>query len=129
MTIKRTTKGITVSVDSAYLPEQSRPRLSQFIHGYQIKIENHSKQTVQLLRRHWYIKNEIGEIREVEGEGVIGQCPILKPTASHAYTSYCPLDTEMGAMWGYYTMEDKQTGEEFEVEVPEFQLIAPLKLN
>ena len=95
-----TTNGITVSVETQYMPFHSNPRRGKFIFGYHITIENGSLHTVQLLSRHWVICDSDGQVREVSGDGVVGLQPVLAPGESHAYDSYCDLGTEMGKMSG-----------------------------
>jgi len=67
------TNGITVAVETNYLPNHSDTRASSYVFGYHIMIENGSPHTVQLLRRHWYITDGAAQLREVEGEGVVGE--------------------------------------------------------
>ncbi len=124
-----TTNGITVSVETQYMPFHSNPRRGKFIFGYHISIENGSPNTVQLLRRHWVIRDSDGQVREVEGEGVIGLQPVLLPGESHAYDSYCDLSTEFGKMSGTYLMTRRDDDSLFEVTIPEFRMVAPFKLN
>ncbi|MCS6821726.1 MAG: Co2+/Mg2+ efflux protein ApaG [Microscillaceae bacterium] len=124
-----TTEGVQVSVKTAYQAAHSQPRANHFVFSYHITIENKSNYTVQLLRRHWYIYDSNGEVNEVEGEGVIGQQPILEPKEKHQYTSACVLETGMGKMRGYYLMERIADGKLFKVQIPEFMLIAPFLNN
>jgi ApaG protein len=124
-----TTKGIKISVETHYHEKHSRPVDQKFVFIYQITIENKSNTTVQLLRRHWYIFDSTGMIREVEGEGVIGKQPILKPGESHEYVSWSPLQSEMGKMYGYFLMLDHAKDSQFKVPVPEFKLVSPFKMN
>ncbi|MDO8367002.1 MAG: Co2+/Mg2+ efflux protein ApaG [Saprospiraceae bacterium] len=123
------TNGITVTVETNYLPHHSDPREDRFIFGYHIMIENGSSHTVQLLRRHWYIIDAAAQIREVEGEGVVGEQPILSPGERYEYASYCDLSTEMGKMRGHYLMTRSEEDLLFKVEIPEFRMIVPSKLN
>jgi ApaG protein len=123
------TQGITVTVEHQYLPEHSDQRDSRFVFGYHIRIENGSTFTVQLLRRHWYITDAASQIREVEGEGVVGEQPVLLPGEQYQYTSYCDLNTDMGKMRGTYLMTRREDGTFFEVEIPEFRMVAPSRLN
>lgn len=123
------TNGIKVSVDAFYQPSYSKPLKSRFIFSYLITIENLSRKTVQLLRRHWIILDSKGVVREVEGDGVIGRQPILKPGQTHQYSSWSHLMTEMGKMRGFFTMRNKSDQKEFKVNIPEFKLIAPFKNN
>jgi len=124
-----TTHNITVRVTAQYLPKQSNPRARRFLFGYYISIENGSQHTVQLLGRRWVITNAGGEVRVVEGPGVVGQQPVLAPGDAHQYASYCEMDTEVGAMVGTYLMQRTDTGELFEVRIPRFLLVTPAKMN
>ena len=100
-----------------------------FLFSYHISIDNKSEYVVQLLRRHWYIFDSCGEYREVEGEGVVGEYPILAPGDVYEYESACNLTTEIGKMSGTYLMERKIGKVPFKVRIPEFELIVPHKLN
>ncbi|MEL6636322.1 MAG: Co2+/Mg2+ efflux protein ApaG [Bacteroidota bacterium] len=124
-----TTKGITISVKTRYHQEHSEPARHKYIFSYRVNIKNESDHSVQLLRRHWFIFDSNGIRREVEGEGVIDQQPILHPGESYEYLSWCPLLTGIGRMWGTYLMQRQADGEEFRVRIPEFQLIVPAFLN
>lgn len=125
----KTTEGVKVTVTTNYLPDYSSPVQQHFVFAYRIKIENNSEFTVKLLRRHWYIHDTTGTVREVEGEGVVGQQPTLEPGESHEYVSGCNLKTGIGKMRGTYLMERLVDGRQFDVTIPEFTLIVPYKLN
>ncbi|SNR39779.1 MULTISPECIES: Co2+/Mg2+ efflux protein ApaG [Hymenobacter] len=124
-----TTQGVTVSVTTNYLPDYSSPGQEHYVFAYKIDIRNDSEFTVKLLRRHWYIYDANGMVREVEGEGVVGQQPILEPGESHQYVSGCNLKSGLGKMRGTYQMERLMDGSEFAVEIPEFTLVVPYRLN
>ena len=123
------TKGIKISVECNYQEEQSNPAKRQFAFSYQVTIENQSQHTVQLLKRHWFIFDASAIRREVEGDGVIGEQPVLKPGESHSYISWCPLQSGIGTMRGYYTMTRITDGAQFKVEVPQFNMMAPVMMN
>ena len=125
----KTTEGVKVTVTTNYLPDYSSPVQQHFVFAYKIKIENNSEFTVKLLRRHWYIHDSTGVVREVEGEGVVGQQPTLEPGESHEYVSGCNLKTGMGKMRGTYLMERLVDGKQFNANIPEFTLVVPYKLN
>ncbi len=118
------TDGITVRVAVNFLPEQSRIEVGKWFWVYHIRIENGSDQTVQLVTRHWRITDGRGMVNFVDGEGVVGEQPVLAPGQSHDYVSGCPLTTSMGSMEGHYTFA-RQSGEKFEVKIPFFPLAAP----
>jgi ApaG protein len=123
------TKGIQVSVETTYQPDFSNPQQHHYVFTYKVRIDNKSNHTVQLLRRRWEIF-DAAEIRKiVEGEGVVGQQPILEPGESHTYVSGCNLKSGIGKMRGSFTLEKLRDGQLWEVVIPEFQLIATLFLN
>lgn len=103
--------------------------LHSYFFVYQVTIENHSPHTVQLLARHWIIWDSNGITHEVKGDGVIGEQPILAPGEMHEYTSFCPLTTELGRMHGTYRMKRNSDGLEFQVNIPQFDLVADFKMN
>ena len=110
-----------VQVEPRYLPEQSSPAQGLWSFAYTITISNTGDVPAQLISRHWIITNELGEVEEVKGLGVVGQQPLLGPGESFEYTSGCRLRTASGSMRGSYfcVAED---GERFEVDIPLFML-------
>ena len=110
-----------VEVEPRYLPEQSVPDEGVWSFAYTITIRNVGEVPAQLISRHWIITNELAQVEEVKGLGVVGQQPLLKPGESFEYTSGCRLRTASGTMQGSYfcVAED---GERFEVEIPLFLL-------
>jgi ApaG protein len=123
-----TTDGVTVRVSVSYLPEQSEPERGRWFWAYHIRLENEGDETVQLLTRHWTITDGRGARHTVEGEGVVGEQPVIEPGASFDYVSGCPLATPSGAMHGNYRMV-REDGAIFDVEIPRFSLFAPAVLN
>lgn len=121
----RTTREVQVTVRSFYLEDQSKPDEGRFVWAYRIKIENHGKRPVQLVRRTWNITDSRGRTQRVEGAGVIGQQPTLEPGEAFEYTSGTPLDTPSGFMVGAYHMIETDTGEPFDVDIPAFSLDSP----
>ena len=127
--VAEVTEGIKISVNTEYQPEYSSPFNAHFVYAYKITIENYSDHTVQLLRRHWIIYDTDGSVREVEGEGVVGQQPILEHGETHNYVSGCNLKSSIGKMTGTFLMERIMDGKKFKVNIPEFILMPPFKLN
>jgi ApaG protein len=119
-----TTDGVTVRVVTNFLEEQSTPAQNRWFWSYHIRIENHRDDPVQLLSRHWKITDGRGAINHVDGDGVVGEQPLLKPGGSHDYVSGCPLPTPMGVMEGHYRFI-RADGSTFLVAIPRFRLIAP----
>jgi ApaG protein len=122
-----TTAGIQVQVRSRYLPDQL-PELPRHAHerlfGYHIAISNHTAGPVQLLRRHWLIIDAEGVAEEVEGDGVVGEQPLIEAGQRYAYGSFCPLRTDWGTMEGFFTMADA-AGREFAAAIQRFHLYVP----
>ncbi len=127
--VKITTNSIQISVEVKYWPQQSIPRENHYFFIYFITIENKSDNTVQLLRRHWEIFDSISDFRTVDGDGVVGETPILEPGQKFEYNSGCNLTTDIGYMKGHYIMKRLSDDREFNVDIPKFDLIVPAKLN
>lgn len=127
--ITKVTEGIKVSVETFYQEVYSDPAKNYFLFTYKIRIENTGDYDVQLQRRKWNISDSVYEKREVEGAGVVGQQPILRPGQVYEYESACNLKSEFGKMNGGYLFERIVDGEQFQVEVPEFRMQAPFRLN
>ena len=123
-----TTEGVTVRVAVNFLPEQSQPEAGKWFWVYHIRIENGSDETLQLRTRHWRITDARGMVNLVDGEGVVGELPVLAPGKSHDYVSGCPLATPHGTMEGFYTFTDEGR-EPLEVRIPFFPLAAPAEAN
>jgi ApaG protein len=120
-----TTRGIRVSVRAFFLADQSEPDRAHYVWAYRVAIANEGKETVQLLRRTWRITDGLGRTQEVNGEGVVGEQPVLEPGQSFEYTSGTPLATPSGFMRGAYHMVVATTGETFDVAIPAFSLDSP----
>lgn len=118
------TEGITVRVAVNFLPEQSRPAAGKWFWVYHIRIENNSHERVKLVSRHWRITDGHDRVSHVDGEGVVGEQPVLQPGKSHDYVSGCPLATPFGSMEGFYTFH-REDGSPLEVRIPFFPLAAP----
>jgi ApaG protein len=116
--------GITVRVAVNFLPEQSSIDKGKWFWVYHIRIENDSDHTVQLLTRHWRITDGRGQVNIVEGDGIVGEQPVLKPGQSHDYVSGCPLGTPTGSMEGYYSLR-RDDGGMVRAAIPFFPLAAP----
>ncbi|WP_113651391.1 Co2+/Mg2+ efflux protein ApaG [Pedobacter namyangjuensis] len=123
------TEGVKISVETIYQDEHSNPANEHFMFAYRIEVENLSDQSVQLMRRKWFIFDSNGTTRDVEGEGVVGLQPVIAPGESYSYVSGCNLKTDIGTMRGYYSMNNLVTETSFKVEIPEFQLVVPYRLN
>jgi ApaG protein len=129
MMVTEITQGIKVTVETEYQPAYSSPVQFHYVFTYRVTIENQSEFTIQLLRRHWHIHDAGSSKREVEGEGVVGQQPILEPGENHQYISGCNLKSGMGKMNGTYLIERIVDGKRFQIAIPEFTMVVPFKMN
>lgn len=120
---KDVSNGIEIQVFPEYVEEQSSEAHSYYFYSYQVKIQNQRQDEVQLQSRYWLIKDGNGDEEAVQGEGVIGQQPVLKPGESYTYTSFCPLRTKTGNMRGSFYFSSKD--ESFEAKIPLFFLRTP----
>src|ERR1700712_3639310 len=127
--ISKISEGITVSVETFYQPDYSNPANSEYMFAYRITLQNSNGYPVKLLRRHWYIYDATGSLREVEGEGVIGVQPQINPGEQYQYVTGCNLRAEIGKMYGNYLMENISNKKTFTVIVPSFEMCSPFKLN
>lgn len=123
-----TTKGIRVSVQAQYVPEQSSPRSRRYVFAYTVRIANEGDEPAQLRSRHWVITDGDGKVEEVRGPGVVGQQPLLRPGEQFEYTSGCVLTTARGEMHGTYQMF-RPDGSAFDAVIAPFALGLPYSLN
>ena len=117
-----------VTAESRHIPEHSNPNIPTFFFAYWISITNLSEKPAQLLNRFWQITDANGRMNEVNGKGVIGKQPYLKPGQNFKYNSFCPLTTKFGFMTGYYDMI-REDNVQFKIDIPEFCLSTPNSAN
>jgi len=125
---KENKDNIHISVQTAFIPEQSSQRENRLVFSYTITIENKGQLSVQPLSRHWLISDSNGEKSTVTGEGVIGKQPIIAPNKKFQYTSGCVLKSPVGTMEGFYQMIDENKNS-FQVTIPVFRLALPNIVN
>jgi len=119
---------ISVSVNTAYLAEQSDPSADRYVFAYTITIANSGTVSAQLISRHWIITDAENVTQEVKGLGVVGEQPLLRPGESFEYTSGTAMATPVGTMRGTYQMV-AEDGNKFEAEIPQFTLSMPRVLH
>ncbi len=120
----RITDGIRVTVQPVYLPQHSSPATPRYVFAYNIRIENVGDRAAQLVWRHWYIHDPVAGDSEVEGEGVVGEQPLLAPGEVHEYQSFCILQAPEGSMEGFYELV-RPDGTRFKAAIPRFMLQLP----
>jgi len=119
---------VRVTAKVMYLHEQSSAAARRYVFSYTITIENLGSENVQLMTRHWLITDADGRLQEVNGDGVIGEQPIIRPGEAHTYTSGAILETPVGTMEGSYGMVSAG-GISFDAHIPVFRLAVPGVLN
>lgn len=127
--VTQITQGIKISVKTSFEGTYFKNYKIHFAFTYQITIENQSKDSVQLKSRHWEIFDSLNDQEIVDGDGVVGKKPVLKPGERHTYSSGCLLASPIGAMKGYFNMINFTSAKSFKVQVPSFKLSAPFALN
>ena len=127
--INHVTKGIKVSVRTGFDGSYFKNYSLHFSFNYTIIITNQSKSTVQLKTRHWRVFDSLSSDIIIDGEGVVGKKPLLKPGDSYKYSSGCLITSPVGAMRGFYNMVDINSGKKFKAYIPTFKLNAPQALN
>ena len=117
-----------IAVDTCFLDDQSAPEEGRFVFAYTIHIRNDGKVPARLLGRHWLITDGNGKVKEVVGEGVVGEQPWLRPGEGFEYTSGAVLETDIGTMRGSYDML-ADDGTRFAAPIPPFTLSIPRTLH
>lgn len=125
MTIfEKTTNNYQVIVEPHYESDRSRPDQQLYVFSYHVIIRNNGIAPIQINKRSWTITDAFGNIQYIEGDGVIGQQPVILAGESFSYTSYCPLKTSFGTMKGHYYVIS-EAGKSFKIDIPEFILAHP----
>jgi ApaG protein len=127
--VSQITRGIKISVSTNFEGTYYKNYKINFAFSYEITIENHSKDSIQLVSRYWEIYDSLNDLEIIEGEGVIGKKPVLKPGEKHVYSSGCLLASPFGAMLGHFNIINFTTTRSVKVVVPTFRLSAPFALN
>ena len=119
---------IRVDVATSYVEDQSNPTEGRFVFAYTITIRNEGQVAARLMTRHWIITDANGKVQEVQGEGVVGEQPYLKPGQGFRYSSGAILETSVGSMQGSYRMV-ADGGEVFDAPIAPFTLAMPGMLH
>jgi ApaG protein len=115
---------IRVEVETSYIEEQSDPRDKRFVFSYTITIRNEGAVPARLMTRHWIITDANGNVKEMRGDGVVGEQPYLKPGQGFRYSSGAVIETPVGTMQGSYQMV-ADDGEHFDAPIAPFRLAIP----
>jgi ApaG protein len=115
---------IVVEPESFYMESESLPENGRYAFAYTIKITNKGSLSAQLISRQWRILDADNSIKEVKGDGVVGQKPVLEPGETFEYTSSSVISAPVGTMEGVYHFISED-GEAFDVSIPRFVLSIP----
>lgn len=117
-------EGLRVTVeDVVYMPSLEAPPEKPHPFVYFISIHNDSSVPVTIRGRKWVVREDDGEVTVVEGDGVVGQTPLIEPGGNFSYNSYHVVAggaTVEGAFFG-----ETATGEWVFTRIPEFRLEVP----
>jgi len=113
-----------INIATQYVEDQSEPDNERFVFSYTVTIKNQGDAPAQLMRRKWLITDANGKELEIEGEGVVGEQPSIAAGEKYTYTSGTIIETPVGVMQGFYTMQD-QADNQFKVEIEPFRLALP----
>lgn len=119
---------IGIRVDTEYLPDHSDVMTDRYAFAYHISIQNRGSETVTLRRRHWEITDAGGRLKTVEGSGVVGEQPRLRPGEIFEYTSSVVLEAPWGQMGGRYLFETED-GRQLWTPIDPFPLKARFTLQ
>ncbi|MEG0760695.1 MULTISPECIES: Co2+/Mg2+ efflux protein ApaG [Chryseobacterium] len=123
------TSNIKVSVDPEYDSKNSYPSENRYVFKYNIVIENDGDFPIKVLKRKWLIFDVGFGFTEVVGDGVIGLTPDVEIGDNFAYFSNVMLRSGVGNMSGKYLVENSNTKEQFEIDIPKFSLLSEVLSN
>ncbi len=124
----RLVKSIKVTVVPRYEKDRSQPEQGLYVFSYTVTIQNNSSEVIQINRRSWTITDALLHVEHIEGEGVVGEQPIIASGENYCYTSFCPLKTNFGSMKGCY-FAITANGETIKIDIPEFILAHPFAIQ
>jgi ApaG protein len=117
--------GLTVTVDDVlHQPDVQAPPGRPHCFAYFISIHNHSDVAVTIKGRKWVVRNSEGEVTALEGDGVVGQFPLIEPGGKFSYNSYHALDTDSAVAEGSY-LGMTEGGQKVFVRIPKFEMHVP----
>ena len=117
-------RDIQINVIPTFIAEKSAPQNDYYFFAYEVEVHNLGSEEVQLISRHWIIRDGNKRERFINGEGVIGQRPKIESGDHFSYQSFCPLSTPTGNMRGKYEFQTL-SGKKFWVSIPLFFFRTP----
>ncbi|KMQ67245.1 magnesium transporter [Chryseobacterium sp. FH2] len=123
------TLNIKVSVIPEYDSKNSYPSENRYVFKYNITIENEGSFPIKVLKRKWLIFDVGFGYTEIIGDGVIGLTPEIPISDNFAYFSNVMLRSGVGSMSGKYLVKNMETQENFEIDIPKFNLLSEVLSN
>src|ERR1700750_1846650 len=90
---------------------------------YFITIDNQSVETVTIRGRKWVITDQSGQKIVVEGDGVVGEFPRLRPGERFSYNSYHVIGRDSVAEGAFIGLSNE--GVPFVARIPKFRMQVP----
>jgi ApaG protein len=113
-------KGLRVRVDEVvYMPGLDAPPDKPHPFVYFISIHNDSPVPVTILGRKWVVREDDGEVTVVEGEGVVGQTPVIEPGGHFSYNSYHVVAHGADVSGAFFGLA---AGERIHARIPQFRI-------
>lgn len=117
-------EGLSVRVDDIiYMPTLDAPSDKPHPFVYFITVVNDSTERVRIMGRKWVVRENDGEFTVVEGDGVVGQTPVLDPGDDFAYNSY-HITADDAVVSGSF-FGTTAAGKKVRVRIPDFKLQLP----
>ncbi|UOU97346.1 Co2+/Mg2+ efflux protein ApaG [Chryseobacterium daecheongense] len=129
MMFSKITSNIKVSVIPEYDSKNSYPSENRYVFKYNITIENEGDFPIKILKRKWLIFDVGFGYTEIIGDGVIGLTPEISANDNFAYFSNVMLRSGVGNMSGKYLVKNMKTQENFEIDIPKFNLLSEVLSN
>jgi ApaG protein len=106
-----------------YVPASNTPshRPHQFV--YYICLTNDTLRPIRVTGRKWVLTNRENHKLVVEGDGVVGEFPLLAPGESFHYHSYHLIDTDSTAVGAYFA--DDEDGNRITAKLASFCMEVP----
>jgi len=90
---------------------------------YFISISNVSDRTVTLLGRRWIVRDVDGHSHIIEGDGIVGKEPTLKPGETFTYNSYHMTHCDSVASGSFHGVDSE--GEAIHLRIPKIEMTLP----
>ena len=124
MALFRELENLRVTLDKlVYAPRLETPAERPHPFAYYLTIENFSGETLTIKGRKWVVTDAKGHRVVVEGDGVVGRTPCLKPGERFSYHSYHVIASDSVAEGAFFAVN--QAGEAVVTRIPRFEMKVP----